>query len=90
VLYRVIQEAVSNVIKHAKANEISMQLVRHDNELTIVVEDNGVGFDKKKINQFEGIGLKNIISRVEFLNGRVDFDSTPGRGTTVVIDVPVS
>lgn len=90
VLYRVIQEVVSNIIKHAKANQISMQLIKHDNELTVMIEDNGVGFDKAKIAQFEGIGLKNIISRVEFLNGNVDFDSTPGQGTTVVIEVPLS
>ncbi len=90
VLYRVIQEVVSNIIKHANANQISMQLIKHDGELTVMIEDNGVGFDKKKIDSFEGIGLKNIISRVEFLNGNVDFDSTPGQGTTVVIEVPLS
>ncbi|MCD6068214.1 MAG: tetratricopeptide repeat protein [Bacteroidetes bacterium] len=89
VLYRVIQEVVANIIKHAKANVISMQLIRHENELTIMIEDNGVGFDKNKVTQFEGIGLKNIISRVEFLNGQVEFDSTPGQGTTVVIEVPL-
>lgn len=89
VLYRVIQEVVSNIIKHANANQISMQLIKHDGELTVMIEDNGVGFDKKKIDNFEGIGLKNIISRVEFLNGHVEFDSTPGQGTTVVIEVPL-
>lgn len=89
VLYRVIQEVVSNIIKHAKANVISMQLIRHENELTIMIEDNGVGFDKKNLEKFEGIGLKNIISRVEFLNGHVEFDSTPGQGTTVVVEVPL-
>ncbi|HEY1038830.1 MAG TPA: sensor histidine kinase, partial [Bacteroidia bacterium] len=89
VLYRVIQEVVSNIIKHAKANVISMQLIRHEDDLTIMIEDNGIGFDKAKIAQAEGIGLKNIISRVEFLNGQVDFDTTPGQGTTVVIEVPL-
>ncbi|MDP2388614.1 MAG: sensor histidine kinase [Bacteroidota bacterium] len=89
VLYRVIQEVVSNIIKHAKANHISMQLIKHDGELTIMIEDNGVGFDKKNLDKFEGIGLKNIISRVEFLNGHVEFDSTPGQGTTVVVEVPL-
>jgi signal transduction histidine kinase len=87
ILYRVIQEAVSNIIKHAKANHISLQLIRHDRELTVMIEDNGVGFDRSA--EFEGIGLKNITSRVEFLNGHVDFDTTPGQGTTVVIEVPL-
>lgn len=54
-----------------------------------MIEDNGVCFDKTKIDNFEGIGLKNIISRVEFLNGNVVFDSTLGQGTTLVIEVPL-
>ena len=89
-LYRAIQEIVTNIIKHSKANKISIQLIRHDNELSVLIEDNGIGFDTSKINEFEGIGLKNIISRVEFVNGTVNFDSTPGKGTTVVIDVPLT
>ena len=54
-----------------------------------MVEDNGVGFDTKKINNFDGIGLKNIQSRIAFLKGSVNFDSAIGRGTTVVIEIPV-
>ncbi|MDP1802617.1 MAG: sensor histidine kinase [Bacteroidota bacterium] len=87
VLYRVIQEIVANIIKHAKATEISLQLIKHEKELSIMIEDNGVGFDTSKINTFEGIGLKNIISRIEFINGTVHFDSTINHGTTVVIEV---
>ncbi|MBA2613623.1 MAG: sensor histidine kinase [Bacteroidetes bacterium] len=87
VLYRVIQEIVANILKHAKATEISLQLIKHEKELSIIVEDNGVGFDTTKINIFEGIGLKNIISRIEFINGTVHFDSTIGHGTTVIIEV---
>ncbi len=89
VLYRVIQEIVANIIKHAKASELTLQLIRDEKELSIIIEDNGVGFDTSKINAFEGIGLKNIISRIEFINGSVHFDSTPGRGTNVIVEVPV-
>jgi two-component system, NarL family, sensor kinase len=89
VLFRVLQELMSNIIKHAKANHITIQIIKYENELTIMIEDNGVGFDTKKINEFSGIGLKNITSRIEFLKGTVDFDSVPGRGTTVTIEVPV-
>jgi two-component system, NarL family, sensor kinase len=89
VLYRVIQEIVNNIIKHSQANHISLQLIKHDTEMTVMIEDNGVGFDTAKISEFSGIGLKNIISRIEFLNGRVDFDSTPGHGTNVIIEVPL-
>lgn len=89
VLYRVIQELVNNIIKHADANQLDIQIINHDDEtLNIVVEDNGRGFDTKNINNFKGIGLKNMISRIEYLNGTITFDSTPGRGTTVIIDVP--
>ncbi|MCE3281109.1 MAG: tetratricopeptide repeat protein [Bacteroidetes bacterium] len=89
ILFRVLQEIVSNILKHAKANHITIQLIKHDNELTIIIEDNGVGFDTKKLNESGGIGLKNITSRIEFLQGRVDFDSNVGKGTTVIIEVPV-
>ncbi|MBI3520036.1 MAG: sensor histidine kinase [Bacteroidetes bacterium] len=89
VLYRVIQEIVNNIIKHAKASQISMQLIRHETELSVMIEDNGVGFDTAKLDSFEGIGLKGIQTRIEFLNGSVHFDSSVGRGTTVIIDVPI-
>ncbi len=90
VLYRVIQEIVNNIIKHAKASQISMQLIRHDTELNIMIEDNGVGFDTNKLDTFDGIGLKGIQTRIEFLNGSVHFDSSIGRGTTVIIDIPLA
>lgn len=89
VLYRIIQELVSNIIKHAHATELTLQLIKHDTELTIMIEDNGVGFDTSKISTFEGIGLKNIMSRVEFINGTVHFDSEPGKGTRAILDIPV-
>jgi two-component system, NarL family, sensor kinase len=88
ILYRIIQEIVSNIIKHANASELSMQLIKHDKEFTIMIEDNGVGFDTTKIASFEGIGIKNIQSRVEFINGTVHFDSEPTKGTRVIIDIP--
>ncbi len=89
ILFRVLQEIISNVIKHAKANHIGIQFIKHDTELTVMVEDNGIGFNTQKIADFEGIGLKNIQSRISFLNGSVHFDSSIGKGTTVVIEVPV-
>lgn len=90
ILYRVIQEIINNIIKHAHASHISMQLIRHETELNVMIEDNGVGFDASNIDDFEGLGLKGINTRIEFLNGSVHFDSAPGRGTTVIIDVPIN
>lgn len=89
ILYRVIQEIVNNIIKHAQASHISMQLIRHETELNVMIEDNGIGFDTHKLESFEGIGLKGIQTRIEFLSGSVHFDSIIGRGTTVIIDVPL-
>ncbi|MDF2436493.1 MAG: tetratricopeptide repeat protein [Bacteroidota bacterium] len=88
VLFRVLQEIVSNIIKHAKAKHITIQIIKYETELTIMIEDNGVGFDTSKMNEFNGIGLKNITSRIEFLKGTVNFDSSIGKGTTVIIEVP--
>jgi signal transduction histidine kinase len=89
VLFRVLQELVNNIIKHAQATEVSIQLIRHETELTILIEDNGVGFNVDKVLDKEGgIGLKNIQSRVAFLNGQVFFDSHVDKGTTVTIEIP--
>lgn len=89
VLYRVLQEAVNNIIKHAEATKVSIQLIKYETYLNLILEDNGKGFNVSGINNFKGIGLKNIISRVEYLNGTVNFDSAIGRGTTVDIEVPI-
>jgi two-component system, NarL family, sensor kinase len=89
ILFRVLQEIMSNILKHSQATHITIQLVKHDKELTMLIEDNGIGFDIKKTSESAGIGLKNITSRIKFLQGRVDFDSSAGKGTTVIIEVPV-
>jgi signal transduction histidine kinase len=90
VLYRVLQELVGNVVKHSEATHVQVQLIRNEKELTMMVEDDGKGFDTAKIADYKGIGLKNIISRIDFLNGKVNFDSSPNSGTTVIVEVPLS
>jgi two-component system, NarL family, sensor kinase len=91
VLYRVIQELVANVVKHAHADEVTLQLVHHGREITVLLEDNGVGFDLTEAlaRPDAGIGLRNLFSRIEYLGGRLDIDARPGRGTIVTIEVPV-
>ncbi len=89
VLYRVLQECVTNVIKHANASALDISIVRDKDGITATIEDNGQGFDINDKEKFEGIGLPNIISRIEWLKGTVDFDSSPGRGTVVALHVPV-
>lgn len=87
VLYRVVQESVSNALKHANANQISIQLVGYNDYVSLLIEDDGIGFDTKQ--NYGGIGLKNLTSRVALIGGTIDFDSTLGKGTTVVVSVPV-
>ena len=88
-LYRVVQEAVQNIVKHAQASEINLHLIRHAAELTLLVEDNGVGFDPAALGDDAGLGLRNMASRVAYLGGELEFDSRPGRGTTVTASVPL-
>ncbi|MBK6342469.1 MAG: sensor histidine kinase [Flavobacteriales bacterium] len=86
-IYRIIQELVSNVLKHAKANEIIIDVTRTPGRLSVVVSDNGVGFDTTK--QTDGMGLSNVRSRAASLGATVQVDSTPGKGTTVSVECPV-
>ena len=89
VLFRVIQELVQNIVKHARASEVTVQLVQGDAELTVVVEDNGVGFDPAVLGPEAGIGLRNVQTRMAYLGGQAYFDAAPGRGTTVTLEVPL-
>jgi len=90
VLYRVIQECVNNVIKHSGANNLDISLIRDRDGISATIEDNGRGFDTNDKQKSEGIGLKNISSRIAFLKGTVDFDSSPGKGTLVAIHIPIA
>src|SRR5205085_1540746 len=90
VLYRVIQECVNNVIKHADARILDISLVKDAGSISVTIEDNGKGFDIHDKKNFSGIGLKNIQTRIEYLKGTVEWDAAPGKGTVVVIHVPVS
>ena len=89
VLFRVIQELVQNIVKHSRATDVTLQFVQGEEELTIVVEDNGVGFDPAALGPDAGIGLRNVQTRMDFLGGQAQFDSMPGRGTTVTLEVPL-
>jgi len=89
VCYRVIQECVNNVIKHSGANTLEIALIKDMDGISATIEDNGKGFNTMDQSKFEGIGLKNIQSRIKYLKGTVDFDSEPGKGTLVAIHVPV-
>ena len=87
-LYRIIQELVNNILKHADASVALVQLIRKSNALSITVEDNGKGFDKTVLANNEGIGYLNLYNRVNYLNGTIDIETLPGKGTSVNIEIP--
>ncbi|WP_379087298.1 sensor histidine kinase [Pedobacter sp. UC225_65] len=83
-----IQETVNNVIKHAKASALDIQLTKDVEGINVMIEDNGTGFNVAQLEKFDGIGLKNIRTRVAYLKGTVDFSSRPDEGTLVAIYIP--
>ena len=87
-LYRIAQEALNNALKHAKANEIILNLTGTMSRITMEIMDNGVGFKPEEAVEGGGLGLDGIIERAELLNGELTLDSWPGRGTTIRIEVP--
>lgn len=87
-LYRIAQELLNNAVKHSKATQLKVQLVKHSKSVVLSVEDNGKGFSVNS-PQGKGLGLKNIMSRVKSLNGFLEFDSRPEEGTSVTIEIPL-
>lgn len=91
LLYRVVQELIANVLKHAGASRIDLSLVADTDNVNIMVEDNGVGFDPSALLQSKGHGWANVQSRLQMLGATILVDSRPGRpGTTFSIDLPLS
>ena len=89
-VYRIVQELLNNTAKHAKSTQVLVQLARQNNEVSITVEDDGIGFDKSIVEKATGAGWGNIRSRVEYLKGKLDVQSTPGQGTSIHITIPVA
>ncbi|MBO9592964.1 MAG: hypothetical protein J7599_08640 [Niabella sp.] len=90
-IYRIIQELVNNAVKHAHAQNMLVQLHISEPEkrLTVTVEDDGKGFDKNQLATAQGMGWSNIQNRVDFLKGKIDVYSEPGKGTSVLIEVGI-
>lgn len=86
-IYRIIQELINNVMKHAGARTAIVQVSKTNGAINITVEDDGKGFDSSMLDKSRGIGWSNIQSRVEFLKGKLDVQSAPGKGTSVHIEL---
>ncbi len=88
MLFRILQELINNILKHAEAKNILIQLIQDNKEVTLIVEDDGKGFDLATARQKKSVGLTSIESRVKFLQGSLDIDSVLGEGTTVTAHIP--
>jgi len=89
MIYRLIQELISNIRKHANAKHILIQLMGHKQEVNLLIEDDGKGFNFEEAHSKGGLGLKSINSRVAYLDGTIDWDTQPNNGTSITINIPL-
>jgi len=88
-LYRIVQESLTNIVKHARAQTISIAVTRKPGAVAVVVEDDGDGFDPANVRD-GGFGLEGMRERVGLLDGRLQLESGEGTGTTLVAEVPIA
>jgi PAS domain S-box-containing protein len=87
VLYRIVQEQVNNIVKHARAKNVRIKIETKFGEASLIIADDGIGFDANK--KSKGIGLRNMASRVKFYNGSLNIESQPGNGCTLEVCIPL-
>jgi chemotaxis family two-component system sensor kinase Cph1 len=87
-IYRIVQEALTNVVKHAEGTNVSILLVRRDNTVTVVIEDDGRGFELDEVRS-DSLGLEGMRERVTLHDGRLTIETAPGSGTTLRFEVPL-
>ncbi|HLO18585.1 MAG TPA: PAS domain S-box protein, partial [Anaerolineales bacterium] len=87
VLYRIVQEALTNIVRHAHANQVDVVLTVRDDKLIVIVEDDGVGFDPNAVSTGNHLGLFGMRERTEMIDGKLTIESTPGKGTTIMMEV---
>lgn len=89
--YRITQEALNNIYKHARASKVNVSLEPRENGMVLIIEDNGVGFEpNKQITVEKGMGLAGMNERAALIGGKLEIESTTGLGTTIYVSVPVS
>ncbi len=88
-LFRVLQEALHNAVKHSRVKSVEVQLAEHSNEVQLIVSDSGTGFDVEEARQGTGLGLTSMQERVRLVNGTITIESKPLRGTTIHARIPL-
>jgi signal transduction histidine kinase len=86
-LYRIVQEALTNIVKHAEASSVSIVLADAGSSVRVLIEDDGKGFDETQVRE-GALGLVGMRERVALLGGRLEVQSSPGEGTTLVAEIP--
>jgi two-component system, NarL family, sensor kinase len=89
VLFRVLQEAIGNAVKHSQARLLSISVIADDKGISATVEDNGIGFDNAVLQDDKKIGLNNMVSRLQVLQGSIDIDTAPQKGTVIALYIPL-
>ena len=88
-LYRIVQEAFSNIIKYAKAKKVKIQLIRHPYSMVLIIEDDGIGFDSTKISLSKGLGLINMQNRANAFKGSFVINSSSKMGSEIMVEIPL-
>jgi signal transduction histidine kinase len=86
-LYRVAQEALENVVKHAQARRVSVRLAREGGRLTLSISDDGCGFEAAHADSDQHYGLRGMFERAGIMGGKLQVESQPGQGTTIHLTV---
>lgn len=86
-ILRIVNELLNNILRHSSASKVEIEQSIFNNELTLIITDNGVGYYYKDISI--GIGIKNVKSRVQYMNGKINIDGNKN-GTTIIIEVPIN
>jgi signal transduction histidine kinase len=88
--YRIVQEHLNNILKHASASEIQITMSEVKTGFVLSIVDNGIGFDITKKRKNAGIGISNIINRTEYFRGKASFITRPGNGCKLVLTFPIT
>ena len=88
-MYRISQEWINNILKYSDAEKITLQITKDNEEITLLLEDNGVGYDKSNLTAGKGNGWKNLNTRTNLIKGKLDLETQKGiKGNTLIINAP--
>ncbi|NDV16554.1 hypothetical protein GO009_11005 [Muricauda sp. TY007] len=89
-LYRFIQEALTNMVKHSQATEVLVEVLKETNCVKLLIEDNGIGFDYEEKHKGQGLGLKTMEKRIRMMGGTIQIQTMNKRGTSIIANIPIS